>query len=473
MGRLIIVSNRVGSPLKVNQGGLVTAMLPVLGRREVIWLGWSGDISDQPAGPTRVLQDDRVTRLLVDLERSDYEGYYVGFSNGVLWPLCHDRVDLVEYNAERWAAYGRVNELFASRLAAVLKPNDVIWVHDYHLIPFAEALRRLGVRNRIGFFLHVPFPVSAAFTTLPVHEALVRALFSYDLVGFQTEKDVRAFADYVEREVDGWVSPEGTTAHAFGAQTCISSFPISIDTKVVAAQAARAARAKQAERLRDSLSGRKLIIGVDRLDYTKGLAQRFTAVERLFESRPHHRRAIVVLQIAPLTREDVREYPQIRAELDARMGRINGRFGEPDLLPVRYLNRHFRQETLFGFYRASRVAMVTPLRDGMNLVAKEFVASQADEDPGVLVLSRFAGAAAELDTALIVNPFDIDQVADGLDRALAMPLEERRERHRAMMARLEVHDVHAWCGAFLDALKLSRSADAETQRGPSESCLLH
>jgi trehalose 6-phosphate synthase len=472
VGRLVIVSNRVGSPLKINQGGLATALLPALGRREVIWLGWSGAITDQPAGPTRALRDGRMSRLLVDLERGDYEGYYVGFANGVLWPLFHDRVDLVEYGTERWAAYGRVNELFASRLAAALAPDDVVWVHDYHLIPLAGALRRLGVRNRLGFFLHVPFPAPATLATLPVHEALIRALFAYDLVGLQTDRDVQAFADYVEREVDGWMSGDGA-AHAFGARVRVGSFPISIDTEPVALQAARAAGTKQAERLRESLSGRKLVIGVDRLDYTKGLPQRFLAIERLLDSRPYHRRAIVVLQIAPLTREDVREYPQIRAELDARMGRINGRFGEPDLLPVRYLNRHFRQETLFGFYRASRVAMVTPLRDGMNLVAKEFVASQAADDPGVLVLSRFAGAAGELDAALIVNPYDADEVAGALDRALAMPLQERRERHGAMMARLETHDVHAWCDAFLHALQQKQRVGAEAGRGPSETSLLH
>jgi trehalose 6-phosphate synthase len=210
--------------------------------------------------------------------------------------------------------------------------------------------------------------------------------------------------------------------------------------------------------LRDSVSGKQLVIGVDRLDYTKGLVHRFDAIERLLDTRPQHRRAIVVLQIATPSREDVPEYQRIRAELDARIGRINGRFGEPDHLPVRYVNRRFRQETLFGFYRASRVAMVTPLRDGMNLVAKEFVASQDPEDPGVLVLSRFAGAARELDTALIVNPFDVDQIADALDRALAMPLEERRARHEAMMARLDRHDVHAWREAFLDALQQREDA---------------
>jgi len=342
--------------------------------------------------------------------------------------------------------------MFAERVVPALKPDDILWVHDYHMIPLGSALRRLRVDNPIGFFLHIPFPAPEVLATLPVHEALVRALFAYDLVGFQTEKDLQAFRDYVEREAGGWTGDDGTM-HAYGTSVRAASFPISIDTRLVAARAERATSTRQAARLRDSLSDRRLVIGVDRLDYTKGLVHRFDAVERLLEGNPQYRRAVVVLQIAQPSREDVLEYQRIRAELDARIGRINGRFGEPDHLPLRYVNRSFRQETLFGFYRASRVALVTPLRDGMNLVAKEFVASQDPDDPGVLVLSRFAGAATELETALIVNPFDVDQIADALDRALAMPVEERRARYETMMAQLETHDVHAWRDAFLDALQ--------------------
>ena len=452
MGRLVIVSNRVGSSLKGNEGGLATAMLAAFDRREVIWLGWSGEVTDEPSGPTRVHREGRLTRMLVDLERGDYEGYYLEFANSVLWPVFHYRVNLAEYGRERWATYGRVNEIFAERLVPALAPDDILWVHDYHMIPLGAALRRQRVDNPIGFFLHIPFPAPEVLATLPVHEALVRALFAYDLVGFQTEKDLQAFRDYVEREAGGWIGGDGTV-HAYGTSVRAGSFPISIDPRLVADRAARAASTRRAARLRESLSDQRLVIGVDRLDYTKGLVHRFDAVERLLETNPQYRRAIVVLQIAPPSREDVLEYQRIRAELDARIGRINGRFGEPDHLPVRYVNRSFRQETLFGFYRASRVALVTPLRDGMNLVAKEFIASQDPDNPGVLVLSRFAGAARELDTALIVNPFDVDQIADALDRALAMPVEERRDRYGAMMAQLEEHNVHAWRDAFLDALQ--------------------
>jgi trehalose 6-phosphate synthase len=452
MGRLVIASNRVGSSLKGNEGGLATAMLAAFDQRVVIWFGWSGEVTDEPPGPTRVHREGRLTRMLVDLERADYEGYYLEFANCVLWPVFHYRVNLAEYGRERWATYRRVNELFAERLAPALEPDDIVWIHDYHMIPLGSALRRRRVDNPIGFFLHIPFPAPEVLATLPVHEALVRALFAYDLVGFQTEKDLQAFRDYVEREADGWTGDDGTL-HAYGTSVRAGSFPISIDTRPVAARAARATSTRQAARLRDSLSDRRLVIGVDRLDYTKGLVHRFDAVERLLEGNPQHRRSVVVLQIAQPSREDVSEYQRIRAELDARIGRINGRFGEADHLPLRYINRSFRQETLFGFYRASRVGLVTPLRDGMNLVAKEFVASQDPDDPGVLVLSRFAGAARELDAALIVNPFDVDQITDALDRALAMPVEERRARYETMMAQLDTHDVHAWRDAFLDALQ--------------------
>jgi trehalose 6-phosphate synthase len=452
MGRLVIVSNRVGSSLKGNEGGLATAMLAAFEQRELIWFGWSGEVTDEPSGPTRVHREGRLTRMLVDLQRSDYEGYYLEFANCVLWPVFHYRVNLAEYGRERWSAYRRVNEMFAERLAPALEPDDILWVHDYHMIPLGATLRRLGVDNSIGFFLHIPFPAPEVLATLPVHEALVRALFAYDLVGFQTEKDLQAFSDYVEREAGGWVGSDGRM-YAYGTSVRAASFPISIDTRLVAARAARAASTRRAARLRDSLADRRLVIGVDRLDYTKGLVHRFDAVERLLEANPQYRSTIVVLQIATPSREDVSEYQRMRAELDARIGRINGRFGEPDHLPLRYVNRTFRQETLFGFYRASRVALVTPLRDGMNLVAKEFVASQDPDDPGVLVLSRFAGAARELDMALIVHPFDVDQIADALDRALAMPVGERRARYERMMAQLDTHDVHAWRDAFLQALQ--------------------
>jgi len=471
LARLIIVSNRVGSSLKANDGGLATAILAAVESEEVVWFGWSGEVVEDAASAPRVQRDGRLMRVLIDLRREDYEGYYLHFANRVLWPLAHYRVGLVEFRREEWAAYRRVNDLIAEQIAAMLLPDDLVWVHDYHLIPLAAALRRLGVANRVGFFLHIPFPASEVLVTLPVAEALMRALFAYDLVGLQTDADALAFCDYVEREAEGWLS-DSRTAHAYGTQVRFGAFPIGVDAAAIGVKAARAAGMPQAVRLRNSLSGRPLMIGVDRLDYSKGLIHRFAALERLFDAYPARRDA-AVLQIAPPTREEVPEYQQIRTELDAAIGRINGRFGELDRLPVRYLNRRFRQEVLFGFYRASRVAIVTPLRDGMNLVAKEYVASQDPTDPGVLVLSRFAGAARQLEAATIVNPFDIDAVAEALERALAMPLDERRERYAAMIEQLRQHGIHAWRTEFLDALRWTDATPAIAKPGAAVGALWH
>ena len=459
MGRIIVVSNRVGSStsIKSSEGGLATAMKAVVAENEAIWFGWSGTVTQGEPGPTRVQREGRLTRMLVDLSHEDYERYYAGFANRMLWPLFHYRVNLADFHRDDYAGYCRVNELFAERLVPVLELGDLVWIHDYHLIPLGLALRQRGVTQPLGFFLHIPFPGPEVLTTLPVHDELVRALFAHDVVGFQTDRDVLAFTDYVEREAGGNVSQDGMTI-AYGYTVTAGAFPIGIDPNMVAQRAAQAVSGNQCRRVRESLSGRDLVIGVDRLDYTKGLLERLEAVERLLETRPHYRRGIVVLQIAPPTRGDVPEYQQIRAELDARVGHINGRFGEPDLLPFRYLNRHFRQESLFGFYRISSVGLVTPLRDGMNLVAKEFVASQDPEDPGVLVLSRFAGAARELDAALIVNPYDPDGVAQAIDRALGMWIEERRERHGTLMRVLRRYDIHHWCARFIETLTVRAKA---------------
>ncbi|HLI12553.1 MAG TPA: trehalose-6-phosphate synthase [Alphaproteobacteria bacterium] len=455
MGRIVVVSNRVStaptSSSTANIGGLAIAVHAALDYESAIWFGWTGEIADHAPSSPRVLNDGRLTRILVDLSREDYRRYYAGFSNRTLWPLFHYRIDLVEFDHRNYIAYRRVSETFARHLEGFLQPEDLVWIHDYHLIPLASALRARGIGNRLGFFLHTPFPAREVLTTLPVHEELVRGLCAYDVVGFQTRDDLHAFRDYIVREAEGTVGSEGIVS-AFGCNTYADAYPISIDPEATAARAERGAAGNQARRLRESLAGRELIIGVDRLDYSKGLIKRFEAVEQLLEEHPEHRRRLVVLQIAPPTRGDVPEYQHLRSTLDAQIGHINGRFAEPDLLPVRYLNRHFGQETLFGFYRASSIGLVTPLRDGMNLVAKEYVASQDPADPGVLVLSRFAGAAHELKDALIVNPYDTTAVAAALDRALNMALDERQRRYEAMMSALRRNDIRAWRDAFLRAL---------------------
>ena len=467
MGRVIVVSNRVASfsSVKTNEGGLVTALKTALEGKDAVWFGWSGITTEGEPGPTRSRRVGRLTRMVVDLSREQYERYYAGFANRMLWPLFHYRVGLADFHRDDYVSYCRVNDLFADRLAAIIGADDVVWIHDYHLIPLGEALRRRGVSQPLGFFLHIPFPAPEVLATLPVHDTLVRALFAYDLVGFQTDTNLLAFTDYLEREAGGG-SQVGGVFTAYGRRIRGGVFPIGIDPAAVAERAARAAMGDRCRQLHASLAGRHLVIGVDRLDYTKGLIKRLEAVERLLASNAGYRRRIVMLQIAPPTRSDVPEYQQIRSELDACIGRINGRFGEPDLLPVRYLNRNFGQDTLFGFYRISTVGLVTPLRDGMNLVAKEFVASQDPNDPGVLILSRFAGAARELGAALIVNPYDVDAVVQALDRALVMPIDERQERHQALLEAVRRWNVRRWRTDFLEALAAAARSNQSAPRAP-------
>jgi trehalose 6-phosphate synthase len=334
----------------------------------------------------------------------------------------------------------------------LIGPDDLIWIHDYHLIPCAEALRRLGVRNRIGFFLHTPWPARELLLTLPRHQNLVRALFAYDLIGFQTETDSQAFHDYVVNECGGQVLPDGT-AICFGRSVATGTFPIGIDVDMFADLPNGAPARRHQRRIEQSTGGRRLIFGVDRLDYSKGIPDRFAAYERLLEAQPEHRNNVVLLQIATASRSEVDEYQDMRLELEAMAGRINGRYADYDWVPLRYVNRAYSQAALAGLYRAADIAFITPLRDGMNLVAKEFVAAQDPADPGVLVLSRFAGARHELREALIVNPYDRAEMADALQRALAMPLDERRARWRSMMDSLVRNDVVAWREGFVAALQ--------------------
>ena len=452
-GRIVVVSNRVGpaSSLKSTPGGLAIAMRAALGDRPAMWFGWSGSVSDDPARSPQISADGNITRALIDLPRADFERYYAGFANRALWPLFHYRMGIVDYSPEDYAGYKRINEEFARHMMPLLRPDDVIWVHDYQLIPLGAALRAAGARQRIGFFLHTPFPGPDVLSMLPVHDEVIRYLADYDLVGFQTATDATAFADYIVRVAHGKVGSDGR-AQAFGRRFLIGHFPIGIDVETTATRARSALSSARGRRLRDSLAGRKMVIGVDRLDYTKGLIQRFKAIEILLEEHPEHRRGAVVLQIATPTRGEVPEYKRVRAELNELIGHINGRYADPDILPIRYLNKQFGQYILFGFFRISAVGLITPLRDGMNLVAKEYVASQSPDDPGVLVLSCFAGAAQQMDAAVIVNPFDPPGIAAALHRALTMPIEERRERHGTLLQVLRDSDLTVWRDSFLHAL---------------------
>ncbi len=460
MSRLIVVSNRV-APIRSGGsgsiGGLATAMQDALKEHGGVWFGWSGRTTESsPDGP-EVVQLGKITYATLDLSHRDYGEYYTGFANSVLWPLFHYRLHLTDFSRRDMAGYHRVNALFAKHLAPLLQPDDVIWVHDYHFIPLGSYLRQAGCENKIGFFLHIPWPPMELLLTLPNHEALVEEVCGYDLIGFQTENDMHAFSDYIRTEAGGKVRPSGLVK-AYGRRTRVGVFPISIDTNVVQQLARSSESSLQTVRLKDSIAGRRLIIGVDRLDYTKGLLDRMEAYQHLLTHHPEIRENVVFVQIAPPSRADLPDYQMMRRQIESIAGHINGSFADFDWSPVRYLNRAFKRQTIMGFLRLSDVGLVTPLRDGMNLVAKEYVASQSADDPGVLVLSRFAGAARELDGALIVNPYDIEGVSDAMVRALSMPLKERKDRWMAMFQRLKQFDLVSWRESYMEALRGSARA---------------
>lgn len=454
MSRLVVVSNRVAMVKQSRpgaEGGLAVAVRAALRERGGIWFGWSGKTLERDYSQPSVTEVGKITYATVDLTQRDYDEYYKGFANSTLWPLFHYRLDLAEFTQHTWAGYQRVNALFAHRLQPLLKDSDTVWVHDYHFMLFADQLRNAGCRQKMGFFLHIPWPAVPVFTALPMHREIVKALCAYDLLGFQTDEDLLSFQDYIRREADGVVERDGIIK-AFGRTLRTAVFPIGIDTEVFAAMAAESENSKQVIRLRKSLLDRDLIIGVDRLDYSKGLINRVEAFEHLLTSYPDNRGKVVFLQINPPSRSDVTDYVDIRHELEATAGRVNGTFAEYDWVPIRYLNKSFSRRVLSGFFRSSKVGFVTPLRDGMNLVAKEFVAAQSPKNPGVLVLSRFAGAARELDGALTVNPYDIEGVAERLQEALSMPLKARRERWQSMYSAIATNDVTAWREHFLEQL---------------------
>lgn len=450
MSRVVLVSNRVSDLRRAAQaGGVAVALAYVTRTRPSLWFGWSGEIKpDEEAGGTE--QAGRI--VTVPLSPTEYEQYYLGYANSVLWPVFHNRLDLAQFEAGFFEQYIGVNRRLAALLQPMLRADDIIWVHDYHLIPLAVELRQLGVANPIGFYLHIPFPPWQTFIAIPEHKQLARCLAAYDLVGLQTKSDVSNLIDYLANGVQGSVTPD-YRIRVFDRLLTVASFPISIDV----ADFTRASRDVALVQGR----GMNRIIGVDRLDYTKGLPQKFKAFGQFLETNPQYRRQVVLTQIASPTRENVEAYFDIRQQLESLAGSINGRFGELDWVPIHYIHRSTPRRRLTAIYRSSRIALVTPLRDGMNLVAKEYVAAQDPQDPGVLILSRFAGAFEELEQALIVNPYDIYATAEVIRTALEMSLAERRARHQALMNVIEKNDLAAWCQSFLSALaQVSEARDS-------------
>ncbi|WP_153075698.1 alpha,alpha-trehalose-phosphate synthase (UDP-forming) [Paraburkholderia bonniea] len=469
MSRLIVVSNRVASTQKGNPaaGGLAIGVLDALKETGGVWFGWSGEITGEAAGQTQapvIERQGNVTYATVGLSRRDYDQYYRGFSNATLWPTFHYRNDLSRYDRQEYAGYRRVNAMLARQLQALLEPDDIIWVHDYHLLPFAQCLRELGVKNPVGFFLHIPFPAPEVLRSVPPHEELVKTMCSYDVVGFQTEADRQAFVDYVERgHCHGSVDDAGVL-HAWSRFLKVAAYPIGIYPDAIAQVAEQYTDRKPVRSLRDGMHGRKLIMSVDRLDYSKGLVERFQAFERLLLNAPDWHGRVSLVQVAPPTRSDVQTYQRIRQTLEGEAGRINGRFAQLNWTPIQYLNRKYERNLLMALFRQAHVGYVTPLRDGMNLVAKEYVAAQNPQDPGVLVLSQFAGAAGQLPGALVVNPFDLAQMAEALERALSMPLAERQARYTDMMALLRENNLSVWRDTFLADLRHVATASSATEK---------
>jgi len=417
-----------------------------------VWFGWSGETSENPASEPDVITRGKVRFATIDLKPAEFDGFYNGYCNGTLWPLFHYFPDRFTHEQHQHEAYQAVNEQFARQLLKVVEPGDAIWVHDYQLISLGRYLRRLGFNGPVGFFLHIPFPHLQILRLLPHYQELVSDLGKYDLLGFQTESDVRSFISCLDLPGTDLVDRVEIDGRSVG----IGAYPIGIDVDSVVSEAEATHHQDTVQRMAVSLMGRKLIVGVDRLDYTKGLTERFLAYEQFLETFPENQNQVTFLQIAPPSRSDVLAYGEIRRGLEQTAGRLNGRFAEADWTPIRYLNRDYTHATTMGFLRAAKVGLVTPVRDGMNLVAKEFVAAQDPEDPGVLILSPMAGAAAELRGALLVNPYDKCGMAEALQTALNMPLSERMERHELMMEAVRRHDIHNWYGSFVHDLTGAR-----------------
>ncbi len=453
MGRLIVASNRTARPQEPRAGGLAVALWDALSERGGgVWFGWSGDTLARETRGVRLFVEGAVDFALADLTEAEYQGYYLGYANRTIWPVFHYRVDLAHFDQEAFDTYAAVNRRFGGLLCQLLRQDDIVWVHDYHFMLLGQELRNSGWQGPVGFFLHIPFPAPEVFTALPQHARLARGLADYDLIGFQTARDVDNFCRYMEQHHGAELLPGGRL-RCFGRSMRVAAFPIGIDAQDFARLAVAPEAAAAATRLGRLIENRALVIGVDRMDYSKGLPQRLQAFGRLLDENETLRGRVSLLQIAPPSRETVGAYRDLREELDRLAGRVNGDYSDLDWTPIRYLARGYPREMLAGLFRLARVGLVTPLHDGMNLVAKEYVAAQDAEDPGVLVLSEFAGAAERMQGALLVNPHDIGAMAEAIRRALEMPLEERQERWRALFAEVAEHDLTAWRRSFIAALE--------------------
>ncbi len=465
--RLIVVSNRLPVVLdnvndrwqaRPGSGGLVTALLPVLRDRGGMWIGWPGTSEERPGldeALAAVAHDTGYTLRAVPLSHEEVAGFYHGFSNEIIWPLFHDLHTLCNFDPAYWQAYTAVNQRYARVVAESTRPGDFIWVHDYHLMNVAAELRRAGHNSRLAFFLHIPFPPLDIFLKLPWRFHILRALLEYDLVGFQTLRDRRNFLECVRALFDDvGVRGKGQvlTLRVNGRELRIGSFPISIDYEAFERHAAGPEVEALAEELRRALPNRQLILGIDRLDYTKGIPQRLEALRHALARHPELHEHITLIQVVVPSRGDIPEYLDLKTRIERLVGEINGEFTRPGgWVPVHYVFRSLRRADLLAYYRAAQIALVTPLKDGMNLVAKEYCACSIEEDC-VLILSEFAGAAAQMQNgALLVNPYDVEGVAEAIVRAFHMPADERRARMRRLRRGVRRQDIFWWVDGFLRA----------------------
>lgn len=451
MGRLIAVSNRTAADPSSRAGGLSVAVWESLKSTGGIWCGWSGDTVDEPPTTLNTFKDDGVEFVLTDLSQEEYDKYYLQYANSVLWPVLHYRIDLASFDPDAFPAYAAVNKRIARIVADRVEPGDSVWVHDYHFLLLGDSLRNAGWDGPIGFFLHIPFPPPEVFRALSEHQQIAQAMCAYSVIGFQSQQDQANFTRYLVDDCGGTDEGDGVIS-VFSTRVKIAAYPIGIDADGFE-EAAKTEKAQQAaDRIGRFLGGRSLVIGVDRMDYSKGLPERFEAVGRLFREHPEVRGRVSVTQVAPPSRSKVEEYRELRQMLDGLAGQINGDYGDLDWIPLRYLARSYEREELAGLFRIARVGLVTPLRDGMNLVSKEFVMAQDESDPGVLVLSEFAGAAEQLKAALLVNPHDTGKMADTINQALTMPLKERQQRWRELREVVRSQDIAWWREKFLKDL---------------------
>ncbi len=454
--RLVVVSNRV--PMRhvlgsaenaksIATGGLVSGLYPTLQKRGGLWFGWSGESNRHRASVTpRRLRLGSLELVTIDLSEKEVNDFYVEFSNRVLWPLFHGLPNYVRISPGVYQTYKQVNRLYALSLFPLLRSGDLVWVHDYHLIPLGNELRNLGWTGYLGFFLHIPFPPVDLFTNLPWAKSLLENLMAYDLLGFHTRQYCHNFVDALDQEEGGTF--DGHTYYRGTSSFRVGVYPIGTDPDRFKRWAGSPESVRFGSEIRQAVGTNRIVLGVDRLDYTKGIPERLLAFERLLERNPSWHRHVSMVQISAPSRTNVPEYKTKKRQVDRLVRKINNRFSAEGWTPVHHWYRSFSQEILSAFYREADVCFVTPLRDGMNLVAKEYIASQS-EDPGVLVLSRFCGAAEELREAIIIDPTDIARTGAALKYALEMSLGERRVRWHALYRRVHTHIAQAWSDRFL------------------------